>query len=184
MNKVAIFGYGSLMNKASFERTLGRRIDPSEFSWNYLNGYARSWTLYHEVKNLPEEKKLLLPPTKKYIVYLDITPKANSKIIGSLVTISSQELLKFDAREINYDRIDVTDNLDAIPDGITVYTYIGNKRYKTALVPLSECVIIKEYIEIVESGVNNLCEADRDEFWKSTIRTDIDIVSVPGFYKI
>jgi cation transport regulator ChaC len=182
VKKVGIFGYGSLISKTSFEYTLGRSLSDYEFSLGYLNGYARSWTLFHKIKNYPKEKRLLMPLGKKYIVYLDITPMDNSRIMGSIVNVSDQEILRFDNRERNYDRVDVTKNLGQPPEEMTVYSYIGDEKHKTTLVPTSECVIVKEYISTIENGLESFDVSAKTDFWNSTIQTDIDVVSIPGFY--
>jgi cation transport regulator ChaC len=182
VKKVGIFGYGSLISKTSFEYTLGRSLSDDEFSLDYLNGYARSWTLFHKIKNYPKEKRLLMPLGKKYIVYLDITPMDNSRIMGSIVNVSDQEILRFDNRERNYDRVEVTKILDNPPEEMTVYAYIGDEKHKTTLVPTSECVIVKEYIITIENGLESLDGSAKTDFWNSTIQTDIDVISIPGFY--
>lgn len=177
-----LFGYGSLVNKSSFERTLGHELPADMFRIEKLHGYVRSWTLCHSIAMYPEKKQALLPPHKKYIVYLDISPLADASIMGSLVEVSSEELERFDKREKNYHRVDVTKNFSFIPSGSNCFVYIGNDENKTDSVPLDQCMIIKEYVELIEKALSEFEPAVIDEYWKTTLSTTVDIVSVPGFY--
>jgi len=179
---VSIFGYGSLLNKKSFEKTLGTEIAEDKFQVTYLHDYVRSWTLYHNLSSYPVERKRLFPKNKKYIVYLDISEDKGNKILGSLVPVTPRQLENFDMRELNYFRRNVSNKLEFNHIGTEGHVYIGCPNFKTELIPVEECVIVKEYIEIVEKGLDELSGECKKEFWESTLPTDIDIISVPGFY--
>lgn len=180
--KSSLFGYGSLINKSSFERTLGHELPEEMFRIVRLNGYVRSWSLCHSIDMYPGNKRELLPPNKKYIVYLNITPSINSSIVGSLVEVTSQELARFDKRERNYHKIDITDNLNFTYQNTRGYVYIGNDENNSDKVLLSECLIVKEYVEIIDKALDVFEPSVIDEYWSTTLDTTIDIISVPGFY--
>lgn len=179
---VSIFGYGSLINKVSFEKTLGTNISEQDFKITYLNDYVRSWTLFHELDKYPEKRRKLFPSSKKYIVYLDVSESLGNKILGSLVHVSPQQLKNFDKRELNYFRKDVSDKLDYNHVGTKGHVYIGSSNFKTNLVPIEQCVIVREYVDIVKKGLENLDEGLVEEFWATTLSSEIDVLSIPGFY--
>ena len=43
MSAVYVFGYGSLMNPPSIERSFGRSVDPADLIPVRVSGYRRGW---------------------------------------------------------------------------------------------------------------------------------------------
>jgi len=164
------------------KKTLGVKLSDEDFRIAYLKDYVRSWTLYHDLNSYSEERQKLVPSNKKYVVYLDISEDPGNEIFGSLVHVTPQQLSNFDKRELNYYRLNVSDKLDFNHSGTEGQVYIGCSYFKTNLVPIEECVIVKEYIDIVEKGLEKLGEGFSQKFWRTTQPTEIDILSILGFY--
>lgn len=193
MNEVCfIFGYGSLMSKSSFEKTLGRSLQDGEFNLALLHGYRRAWTLCHSILMYPKKKRELLPCEKKYITYLDVIPSSEcgtchvgEYMIGSIVKVTSKELAQFDLRERGYHRIDVSNHISLVNGGrvfLPCYIYIGNDESKIHHYPISECAILQEYQEIISSALSDLCRVVANNYWQSIERSSVDVVSAPKFF--
>lgn len=102
--KIYVFGYGSLMNPKSLQKTLsGERAT----SWATLLGYQRKVNV----------------PVNGYL-YLNIIPRVGKKVEGKVIAITKTELERLRKRELGYDCVDVTDQMQE-PTGGTVYAFIA-----------------------------------------------------------
>ena len=106
---IYVFGYGSLMNPGSLQRTLPSVKIISRVS---LLGYRRK----------------INAPVDDYL-YLNIVPEKNWKVSGVLIKVSQQELDFLKKRERGYRCIDVSDKLSQKIDG-QVFTFVApDKEY-------------------------------------------------------
>lgn len=105
LHKIYIFGFGSLMNEESLQKTLpGKKIT----AWATLKGYRRAFNKAGRSGHR----------------YLNIKEEPNSKVEGVLVKVTQKEFEKLKKREQGYNAIDVTDQLESNPPGnITVYAF-------------------------------------------------------------
>lgn len=165
--EVALLGYGSLLSKASLERTLERPYEPAPVMCR-LRGWRRTWdSLY------PNERFFYLHDGErrypKNILYLNIT-RSDTVLNGVLYVIRGDDLAAFDRREAVYDRIEVQDALiDVEVTGGPVWAYVGRPPFLlTAPVPRDEAAIRRSYIDIVERGLAEHDAAFRAEYGGST----------------
>ncbi len=67
-----------------------------------------------------------------FVAFLDIVPDAGATTGGALIAVDDGVLPTLDARERNYDRIDVTAHVDGAPPG-TVWAYRGSAEGRARL---------------------------------------------------
>ena len=123
-----MFGYASLVALEG-DATLGR-----------LHGYRRFWGAAMNNWEGGEEAKHFLDREtgerpRIRVAYLDIEPSEGSAVNGVAIPVDADRLAAFDAREINYERIEVSDSFEpAAPMPAAgshsaaaprVFTYVG-----------------------------------------------------------
>jgi cation transport regulator ChaC len=129
-----VFGYASLVAEPE---SLGGR---SPFQGR-LRGYRRHWGAAMNNWEGGEEAKHFLDREtgerpRIRVAYLDIEPSVGSAVNGVAIPVDEDRLSAFDAREINYERIDVTgafeptvplaaDDLHLAEAARCVYTYVS-----------------------------------------------------------
>ena len=137
-----VFGYGSLMNLARLQQYLGRDLTPGlDYRFCSLKNFQRCW-------NVAMDNRVDLPGYKYYVdcntgnrfdgfvTFINVRPQRNQRIMGILFAVGDRELANLDRRERNYQRINVTNNVD-IEVQSPIWTYIGleqaEKRYQQGL---------------------------------------------------
>jgi len=113
-----VFGYASLVALEDADAMPGR-----------LRGYRRFWgAAMNNWEGGEEAKHWLDRETGERphlrVAYLDIYEQAGSAVNGLALSVDTERLAAFDRREINYERVDVTDSFEPEVDG-RVFTYIG-----------------------------------------------------------
>jgi len=185
---VGMIGYGSLISINSMEQTLGHKYLDSAYMV-HLKGFVRSWTCFRPFNdpkaipsNYPKYSGFILQNNDSIpfdgIVNLNIELKKRSKMNCVLYLISNEDLMKFDKREVGYERTDVTDRIEEynITDG-KVYVYQQPPEYydKTSL-NLSRYILIKDYIDLITKACDGIGENFRNEFDRSTLSPTSQIV--------
>ncbi|MDG4827332.1 gamma-glutamylcyclotransferase [Asanoa sp. WMMD1127] len=111
----AVFAYGSLNHPAA--------------AWAQLAGWRRSWTVCTDNTDLSRAVAYYRPGTLErfdgQILFLGIDRAPGSTVRGRLLPVSPDELAELDAREGNYERVDVTAGLDLPHGRTTVWSYVG-----------------------------------------------------------
>ena len=178
---IAIFGYGSLLDKDSIEKTLGIPVCDEQFGFATLRGFTRSWSLFHHLDCYPENKRALFPSHKKYAVYLDVVPEKGAVISGSLIMVSRDQLCHLDQREMNYYKLEVSKHLqDGIFSVDECYLYVGHKAYQTARVEHDDCIIVKEYVDLVHRQLS-----DQSLFEECPpLPEEVEVMSLPDFLQL
>lgn len=130
-----VFGYGSLVSprEAHAMADLGAPV-PIE-----LDGYRREWTVAMR-NSAPENdaKHYVDPETGDrpdiYVVFLNVVPANGARCNGVAIPVDTEGLARFDEREVNYERIEVTDGVAEEFEG-RVWTYTasrgGAERFRT-----------------------------------------------------
>lgn len=166
--ETGIFGYGSLLCRASMELTLGRPYVPQIVEAS-LKGWHRTWDIAMPNKTFyyrdGEEK---IYPDR--ILYLNIRPCATSVLNGVIISVNRKELASMDAREWIYDRIPVTSLLEpSIVDGGQVFAYVGKPDYLlTNAVSPAVAAVRTTYVALVEKGLSERSPGFRRGFELST----------------
>jgi len=113
-----VFGYASLVAIEDAEAVPGR-----------LHGYQRFWGAAmnnweggEEVKHFLDRETGERPRIR--VVYLDLYEQEESAVNGLVLPVDAERLRVFDAREINYQRVEVTGAYEGAAPG-RVFTYIG-----------------------------------------------------------
>ncbi len=181
-------GYGSLMSIKSMESTLGHQYGDSAYII-HLNGFIRAWTSYRPF-NDPKESNSKYPEFKGFIlqkndsipfdgiVQLNVESREDSKINCILYLLSKEDLIKFDKREIGYEKIDVTDRVEEYNiSGGKVYVYQQTPDYyaKSSL-NLTRYILIEDYVNMITQACDAFGENFRIEFEKSTLKPSFQVV--------
>ncbi len=152
-----VFGYGSL--------AAGAELRPAT-----LLGHRRVWGVAMDNRvDIPGYKSYRSSADGSrpavYVAFLDIAADASATTHGALRTVDAPALRALDARERNYDRIDVTELIDGAPPG-TVWTYRGCQAGRARLaegIAHGTAVIDAGYARSVADALSALgCEPDVD----------------------
>lgn len=137
--KTYIFGYGSLMNVYSLQKTLPGKVIECCVT---LVGYQRKFNVLIDG-----------------YLYLNIVQREGYSVQGVLVEITEEDLKSMEYREPGYERVDVTDKIKEVING-RVFAYIApDKSYPGEKV-------LQSYIDICISGVE---PRDRKRWLAETI---------------
>lgn len=165
--KIHLFGYGSLINRSSLEKTLKRKMDPTLVRNAWLNGYRRMWNVYDFV--VADGSNGLTMP----MAFFNVEPDPASRCNGVLIPIKAEDLKSFDIRERQYIRVDVTEAVQPVVPG-TVYTYIGKAEARD--LP-QDTVVAESYEKLVADGVQSRGDRFSQDFYASTSGHDLKRIS-------
>jgi Gamma-glutamyl cyclotransferase, AIG2-like len=91
------------------------------------------------------------------VAFLDIRAEPGAWVNGACVPVDAATLAALDARERNYERVEVTGQVE--PDLGRTWAYAGRAdsraRYGAALAA-GRCVVARPYLDVVESGFRAL----------------------------
>jgi hypothetical protein len=176
MSRLALFGYASLVSPDSASRTLGRPVDPVAIA--RLPGWRRSWSQARD--NLTCEKTFARSADGslfRHVLGLNLEPRddADEAPNGVLLELTDEELRRLDVREMRYDRVDVTGQIDA-PRGIDrVFTYTAKEAH-FAPDPPEDTVVLASYARTVESAFAALGTGQRDVYLSTTGPPPVEVV--------
>jgi hypothetical protein len=174
VSRLALFAYGSLVDTESAAGTLERPVSRSEPL--RLRGWRRRWSTCRD--NLRSEKTFALANGElpRHVLGLNLEPADDDEAApnGVLVELTDGELQRLDVREMRYDRIEVTDQLDAV--GIDrVFTYTARAGH-FAPQPPEGAVIIASYASTVESAFDSLGDGQRQIYLETTGPPPVEVV--------
>jgi cation transport regulator ChaC len=134
-----VFGYGSLV----------RRSDGIPC---HLLGHRRAWNVAMDNRRtIPGYKYYVDPDTGERppvrVTFLSLYPAAEGRVNGAAFPVSAEELDELDRRERNYDRIDVTELIDADLGG-TVWTYLGSEAARERFAA-GAAVVAQDYFDAI-----------------------------------
>ncbi len=156
---IYIFGYGSLINPKSIQRTLGREIRVEDLVEAKIHDHIRKWQLVDWVLIEGSDKKSI--PA----IFLDLVWLPEVKTNGILVPLAADELHKMDQRERNYNRINVSTFIEPKVNE-HIYTYMGKKEHVTP--PKESCVLV-QYENIIEEGLRFWGKEFEQQYYESTL---------------
>jgi cation transport regulator ChaC len=175
MSDLALFAYGSLVSPESAATTLGRRVEASPPL--RLRGWHRRWSTFRD--NLASEKTFArvddgsLP---RFCLGLNVEPAPDEPgPNGVLLNVTSEELERLDLREMRYDRVEVSEALDGVPGGTTVFAYTAKPR-QHAPEPPDGAVVIASYVAAVERAFAALGNRELDLYRETTERPPVPVI--------
>lgn len=140
-----VFGYGSLINLESAEKTLGRMVNRHTVLVVDARSYSRLWRVVVPVVVHGYSQK----PVNG--VFLDIEEQSGKATNGILIAVNDTELANLDAREKHYNRIDITERISPpVGDGI-VFAYQGKPEFFATHFP--DTKILNNYLSLIHKGV-------------------------------
>jgi Gamma-glutamyl cyclotransferase, AIG2-like len=159
-----VFGYGSLAALA--DGMVASRTPRATGFVCDLRGYRRQWGVAMDNRrDLPGYKHYTDAAGHRlavFVCFLDIEADARGSVNGLCVPVDDARLTELDARERNYDRIDVSDLVDA--EGARVWTYVGARPSRLRMrwaVAAHRAVIDAGYLDTVTNGFQALGEGER-----------------------
>ncbi len=166
-----VFGYGSLVALPSAGVT---RAPAAHGFVTDLRGAARGWGVAMDNRaDLPGYKRYADPAGGRpavFVAFLDVelaeagavTPERT--VNGVCLPVGVEDLPALDARERNYDRVEVTDRIDgSAPDGTRIWAYVGSAAGRARLRRGREtgtAVIAAAYLETVRAAFRGLGERE------------------------
>ncbi len=142
-----LFGYGSLVNRRSLARAVGREVAAEELRPARLAGWRRTWGAAERV--IPDGQT-----EPVWAAFLDLEPDPTARVNGVLIALTDAELASVEARERGYTRVEVTDHVIvepalqvALQGGTRTITFAGRKQPA----PVGQ-VVLREYLRLVEEG--------------------------------
>lgn len=173
---LALFAYGSLVDRASAESTLGRPL--GEIRRAQLCGWRRRFSQARD--NRAAEKTFATPDgrTPARILGLNVEPGADPEDApnGVLIAVTAADLEALDRRELRYDRVDVGAAISG-GEGFaeSVFTYVA-KPQNLAPEPPPDSVILASYATTVEAAFDGLSPADGELYRQTTLPYPAPIV--------
>ena len=181
MRRTAVFAYGSLVDPASAELTLGHQVAAPVAC--RLRGWRRAWTTGRE--NLEVEKTFAraghgsLP---RWCLGLNLEPCDDEEAApnGALIMVTDADLDRLDVRELRYRRQDVSAGLahsggGAIPGGFDrVVAYVARPEHHHPQPP-ADAIVIASYVQAGERAFARLGPGELDLFRATTPAPPVEI---------
>jgi hypothetical protein len=167
---LAVFGYGSLVSRASIAETLGREAPPPIPA--RLRGWRRRWSIYRV--NTAHEKVFERVDGEpfEHVVGLNIERAPDTTEAewpnGALIELTTAELERLDLRERRYDRVDVTESV--VADGVSfdrVYAFTAKEGHFASQTP-PNAIIMATYVAACEAAFNQLGPDAWERFMATT----------------
>jgi hypothetical protein len=166
-DEIGMFGYGSLVNVSSMEKTLGNKYS-GPIILSYLNNWKRDWSVVMPNSYFYEETTHG-PHFPKYILYLNVTPSKGDEVYGALFVIKKDELEGFKQREWIYDFKDVCGQIkDVKVIGGPVYTCVAKDKYRVGKLDKKTMAVRGTYINTVEGAYKSIGKKSLMEFDRTT----------------
>ena len=182
MSGVWVFGYGSLVSPESFGHTLGRGFHRGvDFHPAVLRGHGRRW--HYGVMSLVGRSDEHDGSTRSWtIVALGIAAADGETTNGVIGWVADDELPSLDARERNYDRVDVTDLTDVSrPVEGRIVTYVPQREpiaHYEAARDRGEAAVERRYWDLVDGAFAELGPGEQRRYHDTTPPPDIPIVAM------
>jgi hypothetical protein len=141
-----VFGYASLVAAPTVTRAV-------------LRGHRRVWGVAMDnAVEVPGYKVYALPDGTRpalAVAFLDLEETDGAEVEGALLAVDAAGLAALDARERQYERVDVTALVDPAPGG-PVWTYVGRARGRARVAAgragTARVAIQRAYVELVEAA--------------------------------
>lgn len=153
-----IFGYGSLININSAQKSFKRVLKHDDFIVINLKGFKKVWNaieyINFEGENITTNG-----------IFLNLKKTLSGSTNGVLLEVTAEEFEFLKLREKNYSCIEI--NPKSIEGFVTeekIYTFMTTNKEKIALEKQELCFIPKNYISLLEDGLSPYNEDFQKEF--------------------
>lgn len=175
MRALAVFGYGSLVNRASVRQTLGDSA--GEPIPARLAGWRRRWSLVRD--NRTAEKGFAPAGDDEafdWCLGLNIEPGDGADWLnGALIEVDEAALERLRLRELRYDAVEVADAVSpALFDRVVAFRA---KASNFAESPPSRAVILATYMDACEAAFEALVPGQLDAFRATTQTPPAPVIS-------
>ena len=177
MSRLAVFGYGSLVDAVSAGTTLGRPV--AETIPARLEGWRREWTLRREQAR--SEKAFARPDgtVPRFCVGLNLERGAadgSEPPNGALIELTEAELDRLDLREIRYHRAEVTDLVrTSDPHGFDRIVTYEARPENHLTTPHPDTILVASYLVAVEAAFDALGPGELEAFRATTPPPAVEI---------
>ena len=185
--EIWIFGFGSIVNIESLERTLGRKIVDADYEFTELQNYRREWNVAmnnnHSISGYKryfhrfhEGEANSGGVVDGYIAFLGLRQCEKSNVNGIIFKVEEDELLALDQREKNYRRVDVSNYVNNLRADRVLYCYMpseeGLQRYIEGE-KMNKLFISVGYERSVEDAFKKAGKAQYCKYRASTLDTSL-----------
>lgn len=154
-----IFGYGSLVNINSAQKTFTRELKHEDFIPVVVNGYKKVWNSIESII-FEGEKEI------SNGIFLNLEKDLNSSTNGVLLEITLEEFEFLKLREKNYSCIEIESVQDFKTDK-KIYTFMTTNKDKIAKENSKNTFIPQKYINLLEDGLINYSSEFKKDFISS-----------------
>ncbi len=147
-----LFGFGSLINLASAQKSFTRKLNQEDLIPVKIKGYKKVWNSIESIKFDDENING---------VFLNLQKDHKATAWGVKVKITPDELEILKLREKNYSCINIEDDLIA---------FMTTKENKIAKVGDINTFIPSRYIDILNTALENYDDIFKKEYIKETLR--------------
>lgn len=154
-----IFGYGSLVNIASAQKSFKRELKHEDFIPVVVNGYKKAW---NSIEYIIFENETEISNG----IFLNLQKDNNSSTNGVLLKITDEEFEFLKLREKNYSCIEIKSLRDFKTEE-KIYTFMTTNEEKIANSSTSSCFIPRKYIGLLEDGLAPYSNEFKKEFISS-----------------
>ncbi len=180
MDSIAVFAYGSLVERTSAATTLGRPVDKV---WAAsLPGWKRRFSLARHNRTCEKTfARAVDGSVPEWVLGLNVEPAGSSQaesVNGCLIEIEPAELERLDARELRYNRVEVAEQITDVAgrrEFGRVVTYVAKSRH-LAPAPPPDAVILRSYANVVEAGLEALGAAHTQEYRRNTLPYPAELI--------
>jgi hypothetical protein len=154
-----LFGYGSLINLSSAQKSFKRVLTQSDLIPVKIKGYERVWSA---LESIQFEEEIVNG------VFLNIRKNENAILNGVIIEITQEEFEVLKLREKNYSCITI-EAKDVIDNNFSsnLIAFMTTKQEKLAKIGDINSFIPSKYIEVVQNALKNYDDNFKKEFEKS-----------------
>ncbi|HYS24847.1 MAG TPA: gamma-glutamylcyclotransferase family protein [Vicinamibacterales bacterium] len=166
--QTAVIGYGSLMSRASLERTLQRPYE-GPFAPCHVEGWQRTWdiSMPNRVYYFRDNGTKVYP---ERIAYLDVRPSPGRRMNAVIFVLDNRDLDAMHAREWIYEPVAVTDRVrDVTIAGGDALMYVGLPEHRVQDATRREATAIRaSYLRILDNALAGADATFREEYQATT----------------
>ena len=154
-----IFGFGSLVNIKSAQKSFKRELKHSDFIPVRVNGFKKVW---NSIEHVIFENENNISDA----IFLNLEIDECESTNGVLLKITQEEFEFLKLREKNYSCIEINSVTD-FQTTEKIYTFMTTNQKKIAKKEAKDTYIPRKYIKLLEDGLKPYSKEFKDEFIKS-----------------